>query len=1069
MPTKLSRFYDALIEACWLAALVVVPLFFNIYSSRIFEPDKIAILRSLALVILAAWVLKLVEVGGLRWERFRLGRGLGDTLLRTPLLAPVLALAAVYLVATVFSITPRVSFLGSYQRLQGTYTTLAYLVLFAAVVGNLRRPAQIERLITTAILTSLPISLYGILQRYQLDPIPWGGDVIERIAGNMGNSIFLGAYLIMVSPFTLVRIIEAFRAILKERSGLGVHVARATVYIFIGAVQLIALYFTGSRGPWLGWMAGVFFLFILLTLHWRRRDLMLGVMAAGLVGGVFLIVLNLPGGPLEPLRQNPNLARLGHLFNSESDTGRVRTLIWGGAAQLVAPHAPLTYPDGAPDRLNALRPLIGYGPESMYVAFNPFYPPELGQLEKRNASPDRSHNETWDTLVITGVLGLLVYLVLFAFIFYYGLRWLGLIVSARQRWAFFGAYALGGVTAATVLALTRGVAFMGVGIPAGSIAGAVIYLVASALRTPPSGAVAEVDSARTLVIAGVMAVVTAHFVETNFGIAIVASRLYFWVWVGLLVVVGYVLPRLEGRAATAAATVAPSSGVEAAASRKKRRPEKRVFSDARAATWNVGLQEGLAAGLVGALLLATLFYNYVGSIGADSAGATFFGSLVRVRDGRGAAYGVLALILSTWLATALLWAADASQRDPRARFGTVFGLGLGVSAALGLLFGLIHAAALYNLGAYQATTLTEMLTQVGGYESLLGRFYGYLFVLVLGLGVSLTLDWPRPTASGVGWIVGPLLAAVLLALVATSNLRVIQADVAFKMAEPFAKPEQWPVAIQIYRRAIALAPQEDFYYLFLGRGYIEHAKSLTDPAERDRLIAQAEADLLKAQRINPLNPDHTANLARLNSQWASYQTDPARRAELGATSDAYFAAATRLSPRNTRLWDEWAILQLEVLDDPAAAQSLLATSAALDPTYDWTHFVAAQGYIRQVGATDDPAQKADLLRQAAAAYETGLTLPDTVGAAARQSYYLALGSIYVQTGQPEAAIRAYEAGLALGSSDSNVWRVEETLAQLYQQLGDLAAAAQHAQAALRAAPTDQQARLQTYLAQLQGP
>ncbi|MEZ4646278.1 MAG: hypothetical protein R3E31_26740 [Chloroflexota bacterium] len=49
--------------------------------------------------------------------------------------------------------------------------------------------------------------------------------------------------------------------------------------------------------------------------------------------------------------------------------------------------------------LTSLRPLIGYGPESMYVAYNRFYPPELATVEARNASPDRSHNETFDALV----------------------------------------------------------------------------------------------------------------------------------------------------------------------------------------------------------------------------------------------------------------------------------------------------------------------------------------------------------------------------------------------------------------------------------------------------------------------------------------------------------------------------------------------------------------------------------------------------------------------------------------------------------------------------------------------
>jgi O-antigen ligase len=58
-------------------------------------------------------------------------------------------------------------------------------------------------------------------------------------------------------------------------------------------------------------------------------------------------------------------------------------------------------------------------------------------VEKRNASPDRSHNETLDAMVITGGLGLIVYIVLFASVIYYGLKWLELINSKKQAQLFF--------------------------------------------------------------------------------------------------------------------------------------------------------------------------------------------------------------------------------------------------------------------------------------------------------------------------------------------------------------------------------------------------------------------------------------------------------------------------------------------------------------------------------------------------------------------------------------------------------------------------------------------------------
>ncbi len=46
MNSKLSQWCDGLIEAGWLAAIIAIPLFFNIHSDRVFEPDKITLLRS---------------------------------------------------------------------------------------------------------------------------------------------------------------------------------------------------------------------------------------------------------------------------------------------------------------------------------------------------------------------------------------------------------------------------------------------------------------------------------------------------------------------------------------------------------------------------------------------------------------------------------------------------------------------------------------------------------------------------------------------------------------------------------------------------------------------------------------------------------------------------------------------------------------------------------------------------------------------------------------------------------------------------------------------------------------
>jgi hypothetical protein len=46
MPSKLSAWCNGIIEAGWIAALVIAPLYFNGYTSTVIEPDKLALLRA---------------------------------------------------------------------------------------------------------------------------------------------------------------------------------------------------------------------------------------------------------------------------------------------------------------------------------------------------------------------------------------------------------------------------------------------------------------------------------------------------------------------------------------------------------------------------------------------------------------------------------------------------------------------------------------------------------------------------------------------------------------------------------------------------------------------------------------------------------------------------------------------------------------------------------------------------------------------------------------------------------------------------------------------------------------
>ena len=183
---------------------------------------------------------------------------------------------------------------------------------------------------------------------------------------------------------------------------------------------LAAIFFSQSRGPWIGGIAGIG-VFVLLLLGrliaaarernhpalGRLRATFWGVLGLGALLAVLLVVFNVSDAPaFERLRQAPYIGRLGRLLETDDGTGRVRVLIWFGDARA----------GGAVGLLRSdwLRTLtFGHGPETMFTAYNPFYPPELAYYEQRGASPDRSHQAWLDELVTKGALGLLSYFWLF--------------------------------------------------------------------------------------------------------------------------------------------------------------------------------------------------------------------------------------------------------------------------------------------------------------------------------------------------------------------------------------------------------------------------------------------------------------------------------------------------------------------------------------------------------------------------------------------------------------------------------------------------------------------------------
>ncbi|HHW87914.1 MAG TPA: tetratricopeptide repeat protein [Chloroflexi bacterium] len=1050
--TKLDQWCDGALEAGWLAALVVAPLFFNVFSSRVFEPDKISLVRSIALAMIAVWLVKIAN-GGYAWlpaadaspEQQPPG-GNWRGFVKNPFIWAVGLVILAFVLATVFSVAVFVSWFGSYQRLQGTYSFLAYVTIAGLTAATLRRPEQVRRFQHTVIVTSLAVSIYGVIQHYNLDPLPWGGDVTTRVAANAGNAIFLAAYLIMAFFLTLERVFTSFVRLM----GIGQAANAETqdwqsslaggAYLFVLLVQAIAIFWTQSRGPWLGWVPGIF-LFVLLTVSAVRPRYFRALLGAA-IGGVLAIVVLIFAANYVPglsfLQQMPFVGRLATVLQTEGGTAEVRTLIWGGAAEMLKPHAPLQFPDGSTDSANLLRPLVGYGPEAMWVAFNPFYPPALAQIEARNASPDRSHNEAWDSIVITGLLGFIGYIALFVTIFYWALRWLGLIRGHRDSWLFGALVTAGGVIGSLALVATDGwqLRMAGVGLPFGIVTGFGAYTALAAFLhagDKPDRA----DLPRLMMVIALLTAIVAHYLEIHFGIAIAATRTHFWVFTAVLMLVGMrlvsVVPSELVMAAPASLPEAPPAGKRSKSGKGApaapiRRP--RVPNGAARLPRTV---------LTDVLVFLTFVYIYSTNAGGLADPLRILGESIFFNPKTGAnSPAIFFLMVFTWLVAATIGLAEESLAQRRAPGVGWWLTGLGLHAAVvwgaWLIYGLIQAARLAPIpppaGIDNQAFLNMQLERVGGH------FGFFTFIVIAWIVAAGTIYvWPAlrertlPAVGRVWAAAGVGVAAMVLAtfLVYTINVNLVKADIVYKQGQQFDSQGNWLSSIELYKRALATRKTEDHYMLFLGRALLEQAKqappagAVTLPATltlddvlaltpdtvaqlgRTDLLCAAETVLLEAQRVNPLNTDHTANLARLYRTWADLVADDAAmREKMLAASIAMYNTAVTLSPNAAHLWNERGNAFLAAGQNDEALASF-EHSLSLDKLFDQTYLLLAD-FFERTGQTD---RLLDILNQ-------GIELFGARGNAAVTGQLLSyLGVIEARRGNLDAAAAANQRLLEL--------------------------------------------------------
>jgi tetratricopeptide (TPR) repeat protein/O-antigen ligase len=1047
------------IEAGWLGIAISIPLFFNIYSNTVFDPDKANLLRAIAFLMGGAWLVRRLtrapspaEPSAADGSTQPGGEATWRRLLRARLALPVLFLIAVEAASTAFSVLPQESLWGSFTRGQGLVVSASYLLLFALVATGLRRPGQWDRLRFALVVPSVPILIYGFLQRAGQDPVPWTVSQEERIGSTLGNPIFLGAYLIMILFITGEGLIAAVRTLRTARQngespGLGDRIAGAA-YGLLLVLQLVALVMTRSRGPVLALLAALFIVGLVGVVRLRglagarsgvmgpwakkaRRAFVALLVVVVLVVG-FLAAVGAPGSPLASFERLPSLNRLAGVFDLGHRTVRIRRGIWEGVSQLALPHEPLRFSDGESDRWNAIRPILGTGPETLYSAFGRFHAPELAQIVRGREVPDRSHNEILDSWATMGVLGLFAHLLLFGSFFYYALRCLGLVEGRRERLFFGGSLAILGLAGAAIpWSLLGNHSLVGIGIPLGFLAALAIYISSIGFRR-----IVERPWDRTdMLVLAILAANLTHFVEIQFGLALTTNRMLFWLLTGVLAAVAAGRLRLEGspaaapEEATAGATAPQEHGASQARRRKKGKGKKRPKKFRRrsqstptsrltpppAGFWPYALMTALVVMTVGFSLIVNLAQ-------LRRAPAVMISAFTEIWRGN---QGVPSLGL-LWLLLFSLAAALALAR-PKARgsqASKLFITSLGIALVSLFLFS-VSLARVMRLTRAQGDSLLfpVLLSQHLIWYYALASVVLFGLALTLALGRSERLRSTSSPARSYSLLAVAGLAIWLFALSPAS--KAMRASVLVKQGVNFEHGKQWALSEATFERALAVRGDVDQFHLYHGRAASELAKREDSLSRREELFREAIVSLERAQSLNRLRYHHPANLARNYKLWAGHSVDPKREARL-RRSLGYFETAIEMSPGAVELYVQSAEAYLAV-GRPGEARTRLETALAINPDHAAIYTNLGELTVAEATAAEQAGDSQLARRKREDAIEV---LEQAVERQPRlATAHNVLSTLYSAVGRKQEAIAAAERYAELNPTSSTAY---SNLAKLYE-------------------------------------
>ena len=285
--------------------------------------------------------------------------------------------------ATIFSIDSTRSFWSNFERMEGYINVLALFGLVFSIVTMRVKELEWEKIFKVHFVVSSIIALVAVLQNvigqlgikalanFPILSLCLNNPAGCRVDATLGNSIYLGLYAALTF-WLIIYVIFAKR------------VNSAWLYVFAG-LNLLAVLYSGTRGVWVGMLAGLGVLFISKFYFDGNKKAVVGTILGGILFVVmfagFVTYAN-KNGIAQDMSLVTRFASVNTLFS--------RFTIWEMAVNSWTQ-----------------KPLFGWGQENFIHAFNLNYDPRMYGQETYF---DHPHNTYLGWLVTGGILGFLGFL-----------------------------------------------------------------------------------------------------------------------------------------------------------------------------------------------------------------------------------------------------------------------------------------------------------------------------------------------------------------------------------------------------------------------------------------------------------------------------------------------------------------------------------------------------------------------------------------------------------------------------------------------------------------------------------